>query len=320
MRDYQGHSAGDQIKGGGSYVEEHGHGFEMFNFKPIEGRVYGYVRPVQGGGTFNDGAGIKLERLGAAKSDDKLDGVLVVWVATGPKGGTFIIGWYRNATIHRHSQTILEEPDREFEGNAVGYYATAKKSDGRLLTKVERGFSVPSKKIGYFGQSNVWYADHPSNVDFRRSVLEYIERDGKQPKKKSPPSKGSPRQPDILLRCKVEEAAMTTTAEYFESKGYSVEAVHREYLGWDLEATLGSIKLQVEVKGLSGVKIDVELTPNEWRQMNDRRDTYYLCVVTNSLKSPVLSVFSHTPENDLWQDDKGRTLIQDKIIAARCHL
>ena len=34
-----------KMSGGGSYVDEHGYGHELFNFKKIDGKVYGYVQP-----------------------------------------------------------------------------------------------------------------------------------------------------------------------------------------------------------------------------------------------------------------------------------
>ena len=48
----------DKVYMGGSYVERNGYGHEIYNFKNIKGKVYGYVQPM---GRNN------LERLGSKK-------------------------------------------------------------------------------------------------------------------------------------------------------------------------------------------------------------------------------------------------------------
>jgi Domain of unknown function (DUF3883) len=47
----------------------------------------------------------------------------------------------------------------------------------------------------------------------------------------------------------------------------TVKSVEMEYKGWDLEAQGGSDTLLVEVKGLCGSTAIIELTPNEYAQM-----------------------------------------------------
>ena len=70
MKSYQGFTTGDNsITGGGSYVQEHGFGHEIFNFSVYEGHMYGYVQPKDS---------IGLERLGASKNDTNIDGVLAI--------------------------------------------------------------------------------------------------------------------------------------------------------------------------------------------------------------------------------------------------
>src|ERR1700757_4973671 len=92
---YEG-SPGDDAIGGGSFVDQEGFGYEMFNFRSFRGQFYGFVEP---------GGHISLERLGAGRSAESIDGVLVVFVA--PSFGTspyVIIGWYKNATVFRSIQ------------------------------------------------------------------------------------------------------------------------------------------------------------------------------------------------------------------------
>ena len=87
---------GDPISGGQKYLARHGYGHEMLNFKPYAGKMYG-TAPVPHGT-------IRLEKLGAPKGADSVDRVLVVWVAR-----SLIVGWYKNATVYRHSQLPPKE-------------------------------------------------------------------------------------------------------------------------------------------------------------------------------------------------------------------
>jgi hypothetical protein len=307
MRFYEGLSEGDYIHGGGAFVREHGYGHEMFNFLPVNGRCYGYVRPISSGGKsdFVGGMGIKLERISASKKDNYLDGVLVVWVSSPPEGGTFVVGWYENATIHRYHQEVARGSNRTYKGELLGYYATAATDDVRRLDITEHVFSVPSGKGG-IGQSNVWYADDNSqHRSFRQSILEYI-HSGRIQKLDELKSRFKPIDP--LLRNKIEKTAIDSTILYFEKDGYRVSSREKDNLGWDLEAVSGRKKLLLEVKGLSRSQLCVELTPNEYAQMQKMRSAYHICVVTNALTSPILSVFSYSPELGEWQDKQKRVL------------
>lgn len=155
-----------EIHGGGSYVEEYGYGHEIFNFKKINGKVYGYAQP---GGTN------KLERLGANKGADHLEGVIVIFTATHKDGGNYIVGWYKDAIFNRdYQKTILSE--RKFKNEFIGYYVEAEEKNAILLSVDER-FSFPQIPRGIrggMGQSNVWYADSEEMRPFRVQVLNQI--------------------------------------------------------------------------------------------------------------------------------------------------
>ena len=77
---------------------------------------------------------------------------------------------------------------------------------------------------------------------------------------------------------------------------------------------------RIEVKGLSGRSILVELTPNEFSKMKKHHKTYQLCVVTNTLGDPHLSVFSHSEDQNKWQDENGHTLKIKPFTGARMKL
>jgi hypothetical protein len=122
------------------------------------------------------------------------------------------------------------------------------------------------------------------------------------------------------LRTRVEQAAVAIVTAHFEDLGYHILPREQENLGWDLEATCGTRKLLLEVKGLSGASLCVELTPNEFAKMDLHKHTYCLCVVTDALTSPVLSIFSYSAESNCWQDEKQRILQVRPLTGARCSL
>lgn len=69
---YQGFEQG-RMPGSFSFVKEKAYGHELFNFKPHRGKYYGFF-PQTGGR-------LTLQRLGTAPTDEKVDGLTVIWVA-----------------------------------------------------------------------------------------------------------------------------------------------------------------------------------------------------------------------------------------------
>ena len=89
MERYRG-LVGDTVAGGGAYVDEYGYGGEVFNFQPFKGSVYGFVQPPRR--RKDRIPNIKINRLGAADTDDHVAGVLAVWVATNlEQRGSYIV-------------------------------------------------------------------------------------------------------------------------------------------------------------------------------------------------------------------------------------
>jgi len=316
MCSYEGITASDTIFGGGAYIAEHGYGHEIFNFQPFEGAMYGYVQPPGRRDQWMS-AKINLTRLGALPEDTFVSDVLVVWVVTSRAGGAFVAGWYRNATVYREWQPAPFGSLRRHSDTDCGYYVTASVEDAVLLPPDERVFPIPQQGRGEFGQSNVWYADDPVlHQQLRLDILRYIET-GQLP---SVPQLDlpTPRQPDPLLRQRVERIAIDTTTAYFARLGYRVNSFEQDNVGWDLDAIYGRRKLRLEVKGLSGSQIVVELTPNEYNAMREYRDSYRLCVVTNALIEPRLEVFAYSLESRRWESRDYRVLSIQDVVSARC--
>ena len=91
--------------------------------------------------------------------------------------------------------------------------------------------------------------------------------------------------------------AMRIAMEHEVARGCQVYDVHEKNLGYNvtsLDLQTGELRL-IEVKGLAGPTGSILLTPNERRVAEDRRDCYWLYVVTDCATAPTLQDRSATP-------------------------
>ena len=101
-----------------------------------------------------------------------------------------------------------------------------------------------------------------------------------------------------------EVIAMNTVMEYERSQGRQGFHVHEKTLGYDvtsLDVNSGELRL-IEVKGLSAVTGTILLTPNERRVAEDRRDCYWLYIVTNCATQPTLQEPIKDPARFPWRE------------------
>ena len=101
-----------------------------------------------------------------------------------------------------------------------------------------------------------------------------------------------------------EMTAMRVAMEYEAAQGRQVYDVHEENLGYDvtsLDLQTGELRL-IEVKGLAAPSGSILLTPNERRVAEDRRDCYWLYVVTNCANSPELQEPISDPARFPWHE------------------
>ncbi|MCI0602504.1 DUF3883 domain-containing protein [bacterium] len=102
------------------------------------------------------------------------------------------------------------------------------------------------------------------------------------------PQRESPEIRHLTPDPEVEAIAMRVVMEYETKQGRQVFDIHEKNLGYDvtsLDLNSGELKL-IEVKGLSASAGNVLLTPNERRVAEDRRDCFWLYVVTNCKSDP----------------------------------
>ncbi|HOE12821.1 MAG TPA: helicase-related protein [bacterium] len=103
---------------------------------------------------------------------------------------------------------------------------------------------------------------------------------------------------------KTEAVSMRVVMEYEKSQGRQVYDVHEKNLGYDvtsLDINSGELRL-IEVKGLKEATGTIYLTPNERRVAEDRRDCYWLYVVTNCGTTPTMQEPIKDPARIPWHE------------------
>ncbi len=303
MKYYEGRVNIDIPRSGAKYIKTNKNGGELNNFKNYKGKYYAYI-PLFGS--------INIQNLGANINDEFIKGILVVFCATHPvEKGMRIVGWYKNATVYKYAQS-----------NSFSEYYFIE-SDAKNVTRIDadnRFCNIPDT----FGRSaSFFFSLHPEKNSTFKKVKSYIQSGGKvdsiRPKKNT--SKASlARQVNVEKRIKVEQSAIRLALNYY-SERYgrdNVKSVEKDNVGWDLEVNIGSVNLKIEVKGLSGSKMLVELTPNEYKALIEKRQTYFLFIVTNALnKNPDFEIFSYFNRRNELVGHKKTIVKVSKVVGAR---
>ncbi|MBN3791803.1 HNH endonuclease [Burkholderia sp. Ac-20353] len=157
---------GDEPRRGGAYNDDNV-GHETCNFTHFQGKVFGYVQ-------VRDGGQIRIERLGASKAAESIEGVTVVWTAGPDEGGTAVVGWYTNATVYRNQQ-LFSPRSKKHETNNIGVYRIVADAEDAVLLPIDDRYDlmIPRGKGG-IGQSPIWYADKPESRGTVEMVAAYI--------------------------------------------------------------------------------------------------------------------------------------------------
>lgn len=306
MEYYKGKTTYDIPINGGNWVNKNEDAGDAHNFTNCGGWYYGYVRPEN----------LNINRI-EKTNRSTLSNTLVIFFATQPKGGQCIVGWYKNAEVFKKRQVTNHK-------NRQGYYeynVRAKKS--YLVPAPERWFFLPVKP----GENNVWYGkDYLSKKEITE-IISYVNNPIAYKKKKVKNIRlpknykfenNLPRQPDIEKKRKVEKAAIDEVWRHFKLKEFDLEDVSDKNYGWDLEARLNNTVLKIEVKGLSGKELLVELTPNEYLEFIKKNENYRLAVLTNALEeNKKLRVFQFFKKVNMWMDVEKNPLKLIPIQFAR---
>jgi hypothetical protein len=169
MNNYAGRNAQDPPKGGGGFVVNNGHCSEECNFVPCEdGYVYGHFETIKG----DQDRQIILERIGANRKDEFLDGVDIVWTA--PIEGfdpRTVVGWSRNARLYRRRQHFNNNfpSSQHLKDEISSFMVRANVEDVVLLHPAKRTMKL-SRGDGWSGQTSWWYAEQTKNPEAKRFV------------------------------------------------------------------------------------------------------------------------------------------------------
>jgi hypothetical protein len=178
---------------------------------------------------------------------------------------------------------LAEEAERGVEG-AAGNLKQAEDRHARLMTRRERRRQELERQRSLTLQA----------VERIASVLVLPHPDREKPEVRR-------LRPDA----ETEAVAMRVAIEYEKSQGRAVADVHEQNLGYDLtslDTQSGELRL-IEIKGLGGPTGTIGLTPNEKRVAEDRRDCYWLYVVTDCDAQPRLHV-NRDPASLPWHEVK----------------
>ncbi len=118
------------------------------------------------------------------------------------------------------------------------------------------------------------------------------------------PERETPEVRRLQPNFETEAIAMQVAMEHERSQGRQVFDVHEKNLGYDitsLDLNSGDLRL-IEVKGIGGFSGTILLTPNERRVAEDRRDCYWLYVVTNCDVKPTLQEPINDPARFPWHE------------------
>jgi hypothetical protein len=310
--------------GGFKFAAEHGYGHEMYNFRNIDGRYYGYV-PSTGTLHFEN-------HFAVPKNTEVLEGVTVVWTAPHPEqGGRAVVGVWRDAKVYRHDQepTGALARRRNIDGETASYRCMAEAKNCLLLTPDARPIFVPSRQPrggeSWPGQQKVFYPK-PKSQALRRltEILGDIDRRSSSGAKASDGKGGrtgrSGWQADVEKRRRIEVAAVEAVGLHLEDLGFTVRSVEKDNLGYDLVATRGDETLHVEVKGRSSSDVVAELSVNEfdclsrYRRLRKPKGHYRIAIVTDALTKPVIHEFvmvrGRTSDETGWWTLDGQWRLQ----------
>jgi len=297
MRFYAGPVPGDERPvGGGSYnMANIGH--EVYNFRETGAILYGYFQPQMLSQT------VALERIDPiADGTDRLNSVLVVFVARRPEGGQVVVGWYKDAEVLR--EEFVNSPGKP---QGYGHFCSAERSNCTLLPEVNRSFLIDGGRGG-FGTANICYPlaanRSPKDAPWIQRAVDFVEHYQASNLLQSPEDAADPEIASAVEKAlaqsrgqgfartpqerrALEDHAMVAAKEYFRREGFAVEDVSAR-CSYDLLCRRETLEVHVEVKGSTTDGESIVLTNNEVKHACDPRNACVLfvlhSVVLNGIK------------------------------------
>jgi superfamily II DNA or RNA helicase len=210
-------------------------------------------------------------------------------VATLPEPTDFLNREPLAAFLSEVSMERIAEVDRVAKHVEIALTELISKEDdkiGRFALAKESGVEGAA---GFLAQAENRHAELMSRRDLRRAELakqRHLTLQGVERLTNvlilPHPDRDRPDIRNLRQDKETEEIAMRYVIEHERSQGREVFDVHEKNLGYDItsiDLKSGELRL-IEVKGLGASEGNILLTPNEYRIAQDRRDCYWLYVVT----------------------------------------
>jgi len=241
-----------------------------------------------------------------AKAPDPLPSI-----ATRPEA----VAWLNEQTLMPFLEEVraerLSEVDRVAAHVELSLTELLQKADeeiGKAASEIER--KIPGAE-GRLAQAEARHAELLSRREKRRLELDRQRALSLQGVERITsvlvlphPEREAPEVRHLQPDPEVEAIAMQTVMDHERLKGRQVYDVHERNLGYDLtslDLDSGELRL-IEVKGLGESAGSVLLTPNEKRVAEDRRDCYWLYVVTDCKTQPKLQDPIKDPARFKWHE------------------
>jgi len=120
------------------------------------------------------------------------------------------------------------------------------------------------------------------------------------------PERNSPSTTNLKTDRETERKAIAAVIAYEQARGCKIEDVQEQNLGFDLRSlhpVTGELRL-IEVKGIGAATGTIFLSPNEKRVAEDRRDLYWLYIVTHCDTEARLQEPTKDPARFPWHEVK----------------
>ena len=189
--------------------------------------------------------------------------------------------------VRDERMTEIERVGRHVELSLTELLHKVDEEIGKAASDVERGAQGAE---GRLAQAEQRHADLLARRDRRRQELQQQRSLSLQAIERITsvlvlphPARNAPDVRNLRPDSETEATAMRVVMDHEQAAGRQVFDVHEKNLGYDitsLDVNSGELRL-IEVKGIGADAGSVLLTPNELRVAQDRRDCYWLYVVTN---------------------------------------
>lgn len=210
--------------------------------------------------------------------------------------------------VRKERLSEIEHIARHVELSLTELIQKADEEIGRASEEIERGIQGAE---GRLAQAENRHAELLARRERRRQELERQRSLTLQSVERMTsvlvlphPERESPEVRQLRPDSETEAIAMQVVMDYERAQGRQVYDVSEKNLGYDvtsLDLSSGDLRL-IEVKGLGDVSGTILLTPNERRVAEDRRDCYWLYVVTNCHAEAQLQEPIHDPARFPWHE------------------